>query len=160
MSLYSKINKVLTHPLPALIFRLYIAWIFVDAGMYKINYSAEFAESIASYRMVPYWGVNLMAVTLPWIELICGICMALGIRVKSMSVMIAFLMLIFTIGVAVNLLRNSPISCGCFSTVGDAISVMTLLRDLAWLAMSVHVYYFDRLFHLEKISFGLKEMES
>lgn len=160
MPVYSKMNKILTHPWPALLFRLYIAWIFVDAGMYKINYSAEFAESIASYRMVPYWGVNLMAVTLPWIELICGICMALGIRVKTMSLITAFLMLVFIIGVTVNLLRDSPISCGCFSTVGDTISVMTLLRDLIWLAMCLHIYYFDRLFHIKKISFGLKEIES
>ena len=29
-----------THPYLALVIRLYIAWLFIDAGMYKINYAA------------------------------------------------------------------------------------------------------------------------
>ena len=64
--------RVFTHPLVALAFRLYLGGLFVYASLYKINYTAEFAETIASYQLVPYWGVNLLAVILPWIELISG----------------------------------------------------------------------------------------
>lgn len=151
--------KFFTHRYLALAFRLYIAGLFIYAGMYKINYTAEFAETIASYRMIPYWGVNLMAVILPWIELVCGILLAAGVRARSAALIIGSMMLVFTIGIAINLLRGSPISCGCFSTLEDPISWQTLVRDLIWLAMIVHILFFDKAFHLEKrYAFRIEEI--
>lgn len=153
------IRRAATHRYVALVFRIYIAGLFVHAAMYKINYTAEFAETIASYRMMPYWGVNLMAVVLPWVELICGVTLFLGIRARAATIIIGGLMLIFTIGISVNLLRDSPISCGCFSTLGDTISWKTLVRDLIWLSMCAHIFFFDKAFHLEnRYAFRLKEI--
>jgi uncharacterized membrane protein YphA (DoxX/SURF4 family) len=150
MSLTARILNLAAHPVPALLLRLYIAGLFVYAGMYKINYAAEFAETIASYRMVPYWAVNFLAVTMPWIELVCGILLACGIRVRSSVTLAGSFLTLFTVGIAVNLIRNSPISCGCFHSLGDTISWKTLLRDLVWVAMTAHVYRFDTLFRLER----------
>ena len=151
--------RAASHRYLSLIFRLYIAGLFITADMYKITYSAELAETIASHQMAPYWGVNLMAVVLPWIELICGVALILGIRARAAAFIIAGLMLMFTIGIAINLLWDSPISCGCFSTLGDAISWKTLMRDIIWLAMTAHIFFFDKAFHLEnRYAFRLKEI--
>ena len=144
------IGKLLTHPYLALVFRLYLGGLFIYASMYKINYTAEFAETIASYQMVPYWGVNVMAVALPWIELIGGILLFVGIRARSATVLIGFLLVLFTTGIVVNLLRDAPISCGCFQTLGEKMNWQTLVRDIIWVAMTVHIYFFDRAFQLEK----------
>lgn len=144
------IKKILASPYLALILRLYIGGLFIYASMYKINYTAEFAETIISYRMIPHWGVNLAAVFLPWVELISGILLVLGIRVKSASVIIFGLMLVFTIGIGINLLRDAPISCGCFHSLGDTISWQTMVRDLTWCMMIIHIYFFDRLFQIDK----------
>jgi hypothetical protein len=153
------IAKFLTNQYLALIFRLYIGGLFIYASMYKINYTAEFAETIVSYQMVPYWGVNLMAVFLPWVELIAGILLVAGIRVRSSAMIIGFLMLVFTVGIAVNLLKDSPISCGCFHTVGEKISWRTLVRDFIWVLMTIHIFLYDRAFHLEKkFSLNIKEI--
>ncbi len=138
------------HPYLALALRLYIAGLFIHAGMNKINYTAEFAETIASYRMAPYWAVNFMAVVMPWIELICGILLVCGVRVRSTIVVAGALLMMFTAGILVNLLRNAPISCGCFHTMGETISWKTLVRDLTWVAMTVHVYFYDKVFRLER----------
>ena len=81
-------TNLLTHPLLALAFRLYLGGLFIYASLYKINYTAEFAETIASYQMVPYWGVNLMAVVLPWIELVSGILLVVGLRTRTVSVVV------------------------------------------------------------------------
>jgi uncharacterized membrane protein YphA (DoxX/SURF4 family) len=53
MNALKKAKTILTHPYLALALRLYIAGLFIYAGMVKINYAAEFAETVASYRMVP-----------------------------------------------------------------------------------------------------------
>lgn len=156
-----KIKTLLTHPWPAFLFRLYIAGLFVYAAMYKINYTSEFAESIASYQIVPFWGVNIMAVALPWIELLSGILLIAGIRVRSVMIVIIGLFFMFTLGVIVTLIRDAPISCGCFSTLGDTVSWKTLVRDLIWLMMSIHVFFCDRILHLERrYSFSVQEIES
>ncbi|MFN2266662.1 MAG: MauE/DoxX family redox-associated membrane protein [Desulfonatronovibrio sp.] len=141
--------RILTSPYLALILRFYVGGLFIFASMYKINYGAEFAETIATYQIVPYWSVNMLAITLPWLELICGIMLVAGFRAKSATVMISFMLVIFTMGVLVNLFRDSPISCGCFSSSDDAISWLTVIRDLTWLAFCVQIFFFDELFHLE-----------
>jgi uncharacterized membrane protein YphA (DoxX/SURF4 family) len=159
MNALKKAKTILTHPCLALALRLYIAGLFIYAGMYKINYAAEFAETVASYRMVPYWGVNFMAITMPWTELIVGILLVCGIRVRSAIVVTAALLVMFTVGVAVNLIWKAPIDCGCFHTLGDTISWKTLARDVIWIAMAVHVYFYDRIFRLERKLDGIaKEM--
>ncbi|WP_419660190.1 DoxX family protein [Desulfosarcina variabilis str. Montpellier] len=153
-------KRMLTHPLVALILRLYLAGLFIYAGMVKINYTAEFAETIASYRMVPHWAVNAMAVAMPWVELVSGILLLCGIRVRSAIVVIGTLLIMFTAGIAVNLIWKAPIDCGCFHTLGDSISWKTLVRDLIWVVMAVHVFFYDRYFHLEyKLDRIAREME-
>jgi putative oxidoreductase len=154
------LKRIVTHPYAALMLRLYVAGLFIYAGMVKINYTAEFAETIASYGMVPHWGVNAMAVSMPWIELISGILLLCGIRVRSAIVVIGALLAMFTAGIAVNLILKTPIDCGCFHTLGDTISWKTLVRDLIWIAMAVHIYYYDRYFRLEPKFDGLaREMQ-
>jgi len=159
MKLLRFIKKILTHPYLALIFRLYIGGLFIYASMYKINYTAEFAETIASYGLVPYWTVNILAVVLPWVELVSGILLLIGVRARSATVIILTMLVLFTASITISLLRGDPISCGCFHTIGEKISWWTLLRDFLWLVMGVHIFFYDRAFHLERrFSWILKEV--
>ena len=146
-----RLRRLVTHPWLAFAFRLYIGGLFIYASMYKINYASEFAQTIASYRIVPWFAVNFMAVVLPWLELLCGILMVAGVRLKAAAAVIATLLAMFTLAIIVNLLRDSEISCGCFHTIEDPISWWTVLRDSAWVAMTLHVYHFDRILHLDSL---------
>lgn len=160
MNVWQPIKWAITHPYAALVFRIYIAGLFIYAGVTKINYLAEFAETIASYGMVPYWAVNAMAVALPWIELICGVLLFCGIRVRTTSFVLGALLAGFTLGIALNLIWQTPIDCGCFHTLDDTISWKTLVRDLIWLAMTGHVYLYDKTLQLEgKIDWITKEIK-
>ena len=82
----SWMKKAVGHPALGLLLRIYIGAIFIAASMYKINYPGEFAETIASYQMVPFWAVNLMALVMPWTELICGMMLVLGLRTRASAV--------------------------------------------------------------------------
>jgi len=134
----------------ALIFRLYIGGIFIYAGMYKINYAADFAETVASYQLVPFWAVNVVALVLPWMELFCGLLLVAGVRTRSAATMIAGMLLLFIMAVAINLVRGAPIGCGCFRAVEEPISSLTVVRDLVWFSMAVYVCFLDSPLQLER----------
>jgi len=144
------VRALLASPWLALAFRLYIGGVFVFASMNKVIYPAEFAETIASYQILPYWSVNAAAAVLPWLEMVCGVLLFLGVRVKAAALLIAAMLGVFTVAIAVNLARGTPIGCGCFSSLEDEMSLMTLVRDIVWLAMTLHIYRFDARLQLER----------
>lgn len=145
-----RLAALFASPWLALVFRLYIGGVFIFASMNKVVYPAEFAETIANYQMLPFWGVNIAAAVLPWLEMVCGILLVIGVRVKAAALCIAAMLIMFTVAIAVNLVKGTPIGCGCFSSLEDEMSLMTLLRDVIWLAMTWHVYCFDKYFQLER----------
>ncbi|MGE4299306.1 MAG: MauE/DoxX family redox-associated membrane protein [Desulfovibrionaceae bacterium] len=151
MILPKKLTAWLTHPWLALAFRVYLGGLFIYASVYKINYPAEFADSIASYELVPYWIVGVMAVVMPWLELISGVMLVAGIRPKAATLVIMGLMTMFTLSIVITLIRGVPIGCGCFHSLEDPISLKTLVRDTIWLAMTVHIYRYDSKLHLEHL---------
>jgi uncharacterized membrane protein YphA (DoxX/SURF4 family) len=154
----ARLHTLLTHPVLALLLRLYLAGVFIYASLHKINFPAEFADNIAGYLIVPYWLVNPLALFMPWLELVSGLFLLAGVRVRAASLVIGGMLVMFTVAVIVALVQETPIGCGCFQSVGEAISWWTVLRDLAWLAMAVHIYFYDRLVHLDRL-FMLKPEE-
>jgi uncharacterized membrane protein YphA (DoxX/SURF4 family) len=153
-----RLKYLLTHPALALLLRLYLAGVFIYASLHKINFPAEFADNIAGYLIVPYWLINPLAVFMPWLELVSGLFLLAGVRVRAASLLIGGMLVMFTVAVIVALVQDTPIGCGCFQSMGEAISWWTVLRDLAWLAMAAHVFFYDRLVHLDRL-FMLKPEE-
>jgi putative oxidoreductase len=144
------VRALITSPWLALLFRLYVGGIFIYASMNKINYAATFADTIANYQILPYWAVNLTAATLPWLELLCGTMLVIGVRAKAATICIGGMLLVFCVAIAINLIQGTPIGCGCFSNLEDDMSIMTLVRDIIWLGMTVHIYFFDKALQLER----------
>lgn len=143
------LKRCLSHPYVGLLLRVYVGGVFVYASMYKINYPGEFAETIASYQLLPYWTVNLTALIMPWLELASGVLLVLGVRTKSAAALVGGMLLLFSLVILVTLLRGIPIGCGCFTSVEEPLGWGTLWRDLLWLAMTLQVYIFPSALQLE-----------
>ncbi len=159
MESWNSAKKILGHKYLALAFRLLLGATFIYAGVYKIGYAGEFAESIASYQIVPYWAVNILAIIFAWTELICGMLLVAGIRSKSAVTMIGVMLALFTAAMSITLIRGISTGCGCFSGVDAPMTWKAPARNIIWIAMAVHVYYFDSIFHLERIIFtGISEI--
>ncbi|MFA5906644.1 MAG: MauE/DoxX family redox-associated membrane protein [Desulfobacula sp.] len=139
------------HPVSALLVRFYLGGLFIYASLNKINFPAEFSDNIAAYVLVPHFFVNPMAVFMPWIELVSGVCLVAGIRVRASATVICTLLALFITALVIVLLKKTPIDCGCFQNVGDPVSHVTLIRDLIWLAMGVYVFRYDTLIHLDRL---------
>ena len=152
----SLLKRFFTHPYLALILRLYIGGLFIYAGISKINNVEQFTVTIATYGIVSYSTAEIMAIVLPWVELISGIFLVAGIGAPFSAAIIGLLLALFSIAILINLIRGVPLHCGCFrgapARVSDLISWWEFARDILWLIMTLHVFFFDKSFHLESRS--------
>ena len=121
-------------------FRFIIGIIFIYASWDKIAHPAEFAKAIGNYHAVPFGLENMMAMVLPWLELLVGICLIAGIMVDGAAIMSVVMNVVFIFAISQALARGISIECGCFSVTaegGDKIGLETILRDIVYLTMSL-----------------------
>lgn len=120
-----------------LLCRIALTGVFLAAALPKIADPLAFAEAVYRYQILPYALVNLVALFLPWMELIAAVALwwprfrpAAGL---SLGVMLA----VFTVAIAVNLARGVDMTCGCFSVDKDAerMSGWNLARNAALIGM-------------------------
>jgi len=100
--------------------RLATGVVFLAAAFGKIADPGAFAQQIHNYRMFPVSLENLIALTLPWIELLAGAALVIGVKPRAGAVIAFVLMIAFTLAVGVAWGRGINIECGCFGTLGGA----------------------------------------
>ncbi len=140
------LHRVLAHPLLIALLRVGLGAVFIVASIDKIQNPEAFATTIANYRLLPYKFINGMAIALPWLEIITGTFLILGVWIKANTVIVWGLLLVFSIAISQALVRGLDINCGCFTTnpVAERMSWWTLIWDLIWLCWGGLVWVFDR----------------
>ena len=125
---------------------------FVAAALPKIADPPSFAHMVYNYRIVPGAFINLMALTMPWIELLSGLALILGIWKATARTIIAALLITFIIAISINLLRSNAIDCGCFDVTAAGKSRderladmrLVILRDAGMLLMALQLWLASR----------------
>lgn len=116
--------------------RLGLAAVFLWSAAPKIAAPDLFAWNVHNYQILPPWGVNTMAITLPWLELVVGIFLLVGWWTRASATIVALLMSMFMAGFVMATARGLNVSCGCFEVgQGHAATPLwqVLLRDAAFL---------------------------
>lgn len=110
-----------------------MAW----AGLSKIGDLHGFAEQLHNFRMMPIPIENLIAISLPWIELVAALALIFGVRARASAILSALLLAAFTTAVFVAMIRGLDIECGCFGT-NDATRVgwVKIGQNLTMLALA------------------------
>ena len=127
--------------------RLVVGFLFVFASIGKIAQPAEFAKAILNYHLLPISLVNVFAIGLPWVELVAGLLLLSGLFVRGSSLLLAFLLSLFTLAISISIARGLDISCGCFGTIGARrIGWSALAEDVLMLAGSLVLCYFPSAF--------------
>ncbi len=134
------------HAWLALPARLYLGGVFLLACWFKIVDPELFALDVATYQILPLSLVNLQALVLPWVELLAGLLLVLGLRTRAAALLVTGMMMMFLVALLIALSRGQEMGCGCFANEGghDPIGAMTVLRDSIWLSLSVYVLACDR----------------
>lgn len=125
------VARVISSPLLIRVCRIGIGLVMLAAALGKIGDPGAFSTQIHHYHLVPVGAENLLAVLLPWVELLAGLSLVLGPHARSGAWLSAAMMAVFTLAVSTAVARGLDIECGCFGTA-DASHVggMKLAENL------------------------------
>ncbi len=125
-----------------IIIRWVLALIFIYAAAGKIINPAGFVNDIDNYRLLPYLVVSVMAVILPWIEVLCGLLLIFAKWLRGVSLVLIVLNIVFIFAISSALLRGLDINCGCFTLLesGSKVGLVRIVEDVLLLGMSVRVF--------------------
>jgi len=132
-------KSFLAHPTVIIGSRLFLGSVFLVSGILKIIQMEEFAISIVNYKLMSGSAVALLAMILPWLEVICGGSILLGLYYRGSTLLVFLMMLLFTGAVLTAIFRGLDISCGCFTqdpAVGK-VGWMKILENLGLIGVSL-----------------------
>ena len=107
----------------------------------KIIDPLGFAQSIENYRFFPRALVFVIAVILPWVEVLSGACLIVGLFRRSSAFIISVLLIGFIGLVAVAMLRGIDTTCGCFGGLSRKADLRLILMDSALLFLTLNVFF-------------------
>lgn len=145
----AKLAQALASPWLTVRVQIALGLFFVAAALPKIVDPPSFAHMVTNYRLVPGPFVNLMALGMPWLELLAGLALILGIWTRTSAALVGALLLVFVGAISLNLARANAIDCGCFDVTAAnrtheerlADMRLVLLRDAGMLVMVAQILW-------------------
>jgi uncharacterized membrane protein YphA (DoxX/SURF4 family) len=126
----------LDHPWIVRACQLLLGLLFAVAALAKLGDLGSFATQVHNYRIVPVATENLLALTLPWIELVAALGLILNVRARAGAAVVTAMLAVFTVGVVVAMSRGLNFECGCFGTLdATRVGLGKVAQNLAMLAL-------------------------
>ena len=122
----------LTHPWLTVRVQIALGAIFVVSSIPKIVDPPSFAHMIYNYRLVPGFAVNALALVMPWVEMLAGLALILGVWPRAAAALSGLLLLVFIVAIGFNLARGHAVDCGCFDVHSAGKSREELIADMRW----------------------------
>jgi len=121
--------------------RLGLAAVFLVSGVLKAVDPDAAYVAVRAYDVLPKAGVALVAGILPWLEVVLGLLLLVGLATRVVAVASAGLLVVFIAGVTQAWARGLSIDCGCFGgggavDPGQTTYGLELLRDAGFLLMA------------------------
>ena len=123
-----------------IVIRLILTGLFVWAAAVKILDPRALMDAIQSYHLLPWIPATIVAVWLPWLELVLACALWVRSGARTAAGMLAALCAVFLIALVQAWARGIDITCGCFgssSVVSGGKYALYLARDTALIALAV-----------------------
>jgi putative oxidoreductase len=121
--------------------RVVMGALFVYASATKFD-PAKFAQEVANYRLLPEALVNFVAISLPYVELVAGVMLLLGLRIRAAALVIMWCLLGFIGGMSYAWSKGIDIECGCFGK-GTRIGFRAIAEDVGMFALALEAFLCD-----------------
>jgi putative oxidoreductase len=143
------VKRLLTHPWLTIRVQIVLGAIFIIAALPKIADPPSFAHMIYNYRLVPSSLINISALVMPWVELLAGLALILGVWKAAARTIVGIMLTVFIVAISINLFRDNAIDCGCFNVADRGKTheqrifdmKVDVLRDLGMLLMVGQLWY-------------------
>ena len=106
----------------ALVFvlRVGLGLTLIVAGALKVGHAPALAAAIATFRLLPPVVVAPIAVALPYLEILLGIYLSVGLFTRIAAIVVAVQFVIYAAAIASAVVRHIPANCGCFGPADSA----------------------------------------
>lgn len=123
-----------------LLLRLVLGGMFIVAGASKIGHAGEFAQQIAAFRLLPEAIIAPIAIVLPFLELLLGGYLIVGLFTRVSAWVAALLLLVFDGAIASAVMRGLSLSCGCFGPNDKTVTTWVEVgRDAIFVVLAIIV---------------------
>jgi uncharacterized membrane protein YphA (DoxX/SURF4 family) len=137
------VREALRSPRLHLVVRVLLGLVFVYASLDKISNPAGFARIVYQWQTLGPVSSNLVAVTLPWVELVAGLLLIVGIWKRDAAAVVAVLLVVFIAAAVFVLARGIDVdNCGCTSVAAAEAAPAwppSWMRGVGWFLISRNV---------------------
>lgn len=128
------------HPYLQPVLRLVLGVVFLQSGYEKLHHLEEFYQAAQNYQVLPPGVTHFYSVMVPWLEMLAGLYLLLGLFTRFAALLTAGLLVSFIIAIAMVLIRGDAVDCGCFVGGEESpVDVWLLVRDVAMLLGAVYL---------------------
>jgi len=117
--------------------RIGLGLVFLAAGFLKGADPAEFVRQVEGYGIVSGEAATAVAYTLIPLELVLGVALLVGYRVRAVAGATNLLLLLFMGVTAYAWSQGKTEGCGCFGSLASRTPGQVLLEDLGFLSLGV-----------------------
>jgi putative oxidoreductase len=114
--------------------QLLLGGVFIYASLGKVLDQQGFISAIHSYRILPDLMVRPISYILPFVELIFGILLTVGVMTRLSATVLSVLLAIFIIAICSALIRGINIDCGCFLQITNDMQDSSDVHDGLYIA--------------------------
>lgn len=114
------------------VIRLAAAATWLIAGAAKLIDLEQFHAQVDQYQLLPHFLEAPFAYALPFVELLVGLYLAVGLFTRAAAAAGCLLMLLFLCAQTQAWARGLSLDCGCFGALAhERVGALSILRDLA-----------------------------
>jgi uncharacterized membrane protein YphA (DoxX/SURF4 family) len=146
--------------LVGLLARLFLGIVLVYAGLTKVGRPLTSQRAVQAYEIMPMDLAGYVGLALPFLEIVLGVLLVLGLFTRPAAIASTLLMVVFIIGISQAWARGLTIDCGCFGGGGQVGADQTqypqeIARDASFALAGAWLWWRPRsLLSLDRTLFG------
>ena len=127
-----------------LVFRVILGGLFIYAGVVKVVDPLGFAQDIRNYRLIGQALSFAAAVVLPWLEILAGAFLIVGLWKRGATLVITGLLVFFIVLTLITMARGLDVDCGCFGSLSRKSGWGVIFEDLGMLVLGLALLFAPR----------------